>query len=170
VLARLDDAGGLMLRLRQGASPEVLAEMRRHTGLPMRAELLSAEDFEAALAAEYAEAEGGSLLSDGLGDSAELTSLMQDSQRIQDLLESDDDAPIIRLINTIFMQALRDGASDIHIERFEERSAVRFASMASSRMSLSRRAPCMRPWPRASRSWRRWTSPRSVCRRMAASP
>jgi general secretion pathway protein E len=106
VLARLDDAGGLMLRLRQGASPEVLAEMRRHTGLPMRAELLSAEDFEAALAAEYAEAEGGSLLSDGLGDSAELTSLMQDSQRIQDLLESDDDAPIIRLINTIFMQAL----------------------------------------------------------------
>ncbi len=127
VLARLDDAGGLRVRVREGASPEVLAELRRHTGLPMRAELLTNETFDAALAAEYAEAEGGnSLLADGLGDSAELTSLMQDSQRIQDLLESDDDAPIIRLINTIFMQALRDGASDIHIERFEERSAVRF--------------------------------------------
>ncbi len=127
VIARPDDAGGLLVRLRADAGPEALSELRRHAGMPMRAEILAVDDFEAALAAEYAEGEGGgSLLAEGLGDNAELASLMQDSQRIQDLLESEDDAPIIRLINTIFMQALRDGASDIHIERFEERSSVRF--------------------------------------------
>jgi general secretion pathway protein E len=127
VLARQDDAGGLALRLRADAAPEVIAELRRVSGLPMRAEILSNEAFDAALAAEYADNENsGSLLADGLGDSAELSRLMQDSQRIQDLLEAEDDAPIIRLINGIFMQALRDGASDIHIEPFEERSSVRF--------------------------------------------
>ena len=47
------------------------------------------------------------------------------SRKVEDLLESQDDAPVIRLINALFTQALRDGASDIHIEPFETRSVVR---------------------------------------------
>jgi general secretion pathway protein E len=45
---------------------------------------------------------------------------------IEDLLESSDDAPVIRMINALLTQSLREGASDIHIEPFEQTSVVRF--------------------------------------------
>jgi len=43
-----------------------------------------------------------------------------------DLLESEDDAPVIQLVNSIIVQALRNRASDIHIEPFEDDIIVRF--------------------------------------------
>ncbi|HZJ82071.1 MAG TPA: ATPase, T2SS/T4P/T4SS family, partial [Guyparkeria sp.] len=43
-----------------------------------------------------------------------------------DLLEADDEAPIIRLINSLLAEAVLEGASDIHIESFESRMVVRF--------------------------------------------
>ncbi|MFZ6780098.1 type II secretion system ATPase GspE [Undibacterium sp. Ji83W] len=56
----------------------------------------------------------------------DLAKLMLDMPAIEDLLESADDAPVIRMINALLTQALRDGASDIHIEPFEQISVVRF--------------------------------------------
>jgi len=44
----------------------------------------------------------------------------------EDLLEQQDDAPIIRLINALLAQAIRENASDIHIETFEQALVVRF--------------------------------------------
>ena len=44
----------------------------------------------------------------------------------RDLLESDDAAPIIKLVNGILSQAVKDRASDIHIECFENELVVRF--------------------------------------------
>ncbi len=126
VLATPDPFGRLEVKVRPGTRPEVLAELRRQFGLPLAVSLLPEEEFEAALSASYSEGGSSGGLLDGLGDEAELSSLMQDSKRIQDLLETEDDAPIIRLINLVFMQALREGASDIHIEPFESRSLVRF--------------------------------------------
>ncbi|MFN2427334.1 MAG: type II secretion system ATPase GspE [Candidatus Binatia bacterium] len=43
-----------------------------------------------------------------------------------DLLEAEDAAPIIRLVNSLIYQAAKDGASDIHIEPFERTSSIRF--------------------------------------------
>jgi general secretion pathway protein E len=48
------------------------------------------------------------------------------AQEPHDLLESDDAAPIIRLVNGLLSQALKDRASDIHIECFEQELVVRF--------------------------------------------
>ncbi len=45
---------------------------------------------------------------------------------VPDLLESDDEAPIIRLANAIIFQAAKDGASDVHIEPFERHTSVRY--------------------------------------------
>ena len=45
---------------------------------------------------------------------------------MEDLLETSDDAPIIRMLNALLTQAARDGASDIHIEPYERHSSVRF--------------------------------------------
>ncbi|OHC26525.1 MAG: type II secretion system protein GspE, partial [Pseudomonadales bacterium RIFCSPHIGHO2_02_FULL_60_43] len=44
----------------------------------------------------------------------------------EDLLEQEDDAPIIRLINAILGEAIKENASDIHLETFEKRLVVRF--------------------------------------------
>ena len=57
---------------------------------------------------------------------ADLTRMMQDLPAIEDLLETSDDAPIIRMLNALLTQAARDGASDIHIEPYERHSSVRF--------------------------------------------
>jgi general secretion pathway protein E len=43
-----------------------------------------------------------------------------------DLLEAGDDTPVIRLVNALLAQAVKDGASDIHIEPWERGLAVRF--------------------------------------------
>ncbi|MEI6760600.1 MAG: ATPase, T2SS/T4P/T4SS family [Betaproteobacteria bacterium] len=57
---------------------------------------------------------------------ADLSRMMQDLPAIEDLLETSDDAPIIRMLNALLTQAARDGASDIHIEPYERHSSVRF--------------------------------------------
>ncbi|MDQ6955303.1 MAG: type II secretion system ATPase GspE [Mariprofundaceae bacterium] len=60
---------------------------------------------------------------ENLSDSDELS---KEIEEIGDLLESEDDAPVIRLVNTLISQALKDRASDIHIEPFESEVLVRF--------------------------------------------
>ena len=57
---------------------------------------------------------------------ADLSRMMQELPAVEDLLESSDDAPIIRMLNALLTQAARDGASDIHIEPYERHSSVRF--------------------------------------------
>ena len=52
--------------------------------------------------------------------------LLQELPAVEDLLESSDDAPIIRLLNALLSQAAREGASDIHIEAYERHTSVRF--------------------------------------------
>ncbi|MCL4140601.1 UNVERIFIED_CONTAM: hypothetical protein GTU68_009997 [Idotea baltica] len=44
----------------------------------------------------------------------------------EDLLEGEDDAPIIKLINATLSEAIKEGASDIHIETFEKQLVIRF--------------------------------------------
>jgi general secretion pathway protein E len=61
-----------------------------------------------------------------LGEELELESLVKDIPKHQDILDTQNDAPIIRLINALFMQAVKQKASDIHIETYEKRIVVRF--------------------------------------------
>ena len=118
------DAAGVVARV--GAGPEALAELRRFLRVPLRVRQVDAEEFDTLLNATYSASAGGtSTLADSLAQDLDLSRLLQDIPKVEDLLESDDDAPIIRLINALLTQALRDGASDIHIEPYETRSVVR---------------------------------------------
>ena len=63
---------------------------------------------------------------EGVEESTDLAHLAQDLPEQADLLESEDDAPIIRLINAVLTQAVKENASDIHVEPFENRLVVRF--------------------------------------------
>ena len=75
----------------------------------------------------YAHGESGAATVIGeVEDEAGLSRLMQDLPPVEDLLDTDDDAPIIRMLNALLTQAVRDGASDIHIEPYERHSSVRF--------------------------------------------
>ncbi len=55
-----------------------------------------------------------------------LENITQDFDEPQDLLESDDEAPIIRLVNSLMFRAVKQKASDIHVEPFEKELVVRF--------------------------------------------
>lgn len=112
---------------RAGASPLSLAEARRFAGLPLRLTRVSAEAFDGLLQQTYEQ--GSHKAMQMVGDLDEHTDLLQVAQELpepSDLLESDDDAPIIRFINAVLTEAIKESASDVHIEPYENRLVVRF--------------------------------------------
>jgi general secretion pathway protein E len=62
---------------------------------------------------------------EGMEDDMDLSMLASQLPMSEDLLENQDDAPIIRLLNALFTQAIKHKASDIHIETYENRVLVR---------------------------------------------
>src|SRR5262245_14854926 len=114
--------------VRQDARPQALAELRRVLGVPVRvAAVEAAEAFERRLAEAYTRAsQSAAFVVGNLEQDMDLSRLVQEMPRTEDLLDSENDAPIIRMINVLLTQALRQGASDIHVEPYENRSVVRF--------------------------------------------
>lgn len=56
----------------------------------------------------------------------EVKGIETEIQEPKDLLDADDEAPIIRFVNSVMFQAVKDKASDIHVECFEKEVLVRF--------------------------------------------
>ncbi len=119
--------GSLKAIVKRGSSPSSLSEVRRIIGVTLAMELVDADKFEELLQQIY-ESEGNNTrqMVEGLEDDTDLLQVAQDLPEPSDLLEADDDAPIIRLINAILTSAIKESASDIHIEPFENRLVVRF--------------------------------------------
>lgn len=126
VLLGLED-GFAQVGVRQGADPFSLIEARRVLQSPLQLEALSVQAFEQALTDHYAR-NGVS------GDEAEaeldrqggLASLVDGIPQTADLLDGDDDAPVIRLINGLIYEAVERKASDVHIEPHEDNMSVRY--------------------------------------------
>ena len=110
-----------------GISVTTLSEVRRFLGIPFSLKEIPQEEFERKLTQLY---EAGSTQStqimETMGDDMDLDNAARVLNQPEDLLESDDDAPIIRLINALFTEAIKEQASDIHIEPYESRLVVRF--------------------------------------------
>jgi len=128
LLAARAQAESVELWLRAGSvEASSIAEARRMLGKPVKTETLAPEQFDRLLAQAYSRAaRSAEQLAVDLGHDVDLAQLAQELPQVTDLLEAQDDAPIIRLLNALFAQALREGASDIHIEPYEARCAVRF--------------------------------------------
>ena len=104
----------------------VIAEVGRRYG-KVRLMPISHAELELAIDRAYAGSGGDAAqVVDEVESDLDLAKLMSDLPAIEDLLESADDAPVIRMINALLTQALRETASDIHIEPFEQISVVRF--------------------------------------------
>ena len=112
---------------RAGVSSQSLAELRRHLACPMRIEMVSDARFEALLRERYERSSSDAMqLMGDMGGEEDLDSVARSLAEPEDLLETEDDAPIIRLINALLTEAVKENASDIHIEPYETRLTVRF--------------------------------------------
>jgi general secretion pathway protein E len=119
--------GALEVWLRPVPQAATLAEVRRIAGRPLREVLVTAEEFEHCLALAYTrEPNTAETIVEDMGESLDLAKLSESLPEVADLLEAENDAPIIKLINALLTQAVREGASDIHLEIFESRALVRF--------------------------------------------
>lgn len=120
--AILDDNGICILR--QGATVTTLAEVQRIAGIGLQFDLVLPEVFEARLATVYRD--NASDASDAAGEDGDLASLADNTAVVDDLLDQSEDAPVIRLINALLLEAIKENASDIHIETQERKLVVRF--------------------------------------------
>lgn len=112
--------------LHSPATPSwALIEALQLTGL-QRWQLTSDSQLESTLNQHYAEAGSAADVVGEAESDLDLERLLQDIPAVTDLLDTQDGAPVIRMINALLAQAARDGASDVHFEAFETHSVVRF--------------------------------------------
>jgi len=127
VLAWGRNGDAAVVWLRPDATVEGIAEVRRVLNRPLVTRPVAADAFAAELARAYNQGTAAvAALNDGLTSAADLARLMQDLPPGEDLLDSGAQAPVIRMINALLLQALRERASDLHFEPYEARSVVRF--------------------------------------------
>jgi general secretion pathway protein E len=125
LVRQVSDDGCAECVCRQDAGPFAIAEVRRFLRRNLRLERIPEAQFDELLRKTYEAGSEAMQAVEGFEDTQDLAHLAQDLPE-QDLLDSDDDAPIIRLINAVLTQAIKDNASDIHVEPFENRLVVRF--------------------------------------------
>ena len=123
----LQQEGGLEVLHRQTLPVPVLAELRRYLCAPFQLRQVEEADFQRRLAQIYQRDNNEAVqVAEDLSSDIDLHRLADEIPETGDLMDADDDAPIIRLINAILSQAVREQASDIHIETFEDRLSVRY--------------------------------------------
>ncbi len=117
-----------------GATVFGMREARRRAGFPVRVEAVAAEAFESVLNTHYREGASG-------GDSEESDlsfdlEVRDGGPGLRDLLEDATEAPVIELVNQLLRRTVRGGASDLHVEPYEDglRARVRIDGMLRSVM------------------------------------
>ena len=119
--------GTLRVFFREGGDLGALGELQRQTPLPLSIQVLQAADFQGQVERVFNDgAIGAARMVDDLAGMDDLANLLEEMPQLEDLMDAEEDAPVIRLINTLLAQALREGASDVHFEMFETRAIVRF--------------------------------------------
>ncbi len=108
-------------------SIDIIAEVRRVVKCSFVIEVQTLEQFERLLTEAYQQnsSEAQQMMED-IGNEVDLYSLADEITEIEDLLENEDDAPIIKMINAMLSEAIKENASDIHIETFEQTLQIRF--------------------------------------------
>ncbi len=102
-----------------------ISEVQRQFG-QSRIEQIRDDELDGLLASAYADTGSAAAVVGAAENEVDLDRLMQDMPEITDLLDTQDGAPVIRMINALLTQAARDEASDIHIEPYETHSVVRY--------------------------------------------
>lgn len=122
-----DENGVLSLYHTTGTPLAALLEARRYSGQSLPLIKLEEIAFEARLTQAYqANSSEAQQMMEDIGNEMDLFTIAEELPQTEDLLEGDDDAPIIKLINALLSEAIKEEASDIHIETYEKQLIVRF--------------------------------------------
>ena len=105
-----------------------VAEVGRITGTKLAVGNVPDSEFDALLSEIYSGRSGTSeAVMEDIKDFVDMESAAADLEEVSDLLDAEnDDAPIVRLLNAILTESLKESASDIHIEPYEKEALVRF--------------------------------------------
>ncbi|MFC6197419.1 type II secretion system ATPase GspE [Ponticaulis profundi] len=127
LLAPASEGEVLRLGIREGARPRAVIEARRAIGHSFALQPMTRGEFDAALSNVYASRGiDADYDESGLGDREDLASLVEGIPQTADLLDAEDDAPVIKLINGLIFEAVKRRASDIHIEPYEDKLSIRY--------------------------------------------
>ena len=106
---------------------DVLLEVRRFLGKEFTPEAIDEDGFQRRLTGAYQRTHNeAAQMAEDISTDVDLSQLVDEMPDLGDLMDAEDDAPIIRLINAVLSQAVKDQASDIHVETFEDRLSVRY--------------------------------------------
>lgn len=121
------DQNHLLIKCTDDTKVPVISYLQRHFKMPINLSKISQHEFNRALAESFSNnASASKDLIENIDESVDLDSLISNLPKTEDLLDDSNDAPVIRLINAILSEAIKDGASDIHIEPYEENLSIRF--------------------------------------------
>jgi len=111
----------------QTLAPHVISELRRYIGCTFALKSIDDAEFQRRLSQAYQRDNSEAVqMAEDIGADVDLSRLADEIPDTGDLMDAEDDAPIIRLINAILSQAVREKASDIHVETFEDRLSIRY--------------------------------------------
>ncbi len=121
-----EEDGRLVVALADPADLEALHDLRVLLDRPLKPVLVPPETVEQAINRVYEQgSDRAEEIIEELADGG-LDSLAQELEEPRDLLDAADEAPVIRLVNGILSQAVKDRASDIHIEPYEREIQIRY--------------------------------------------
>ena len=110
------------------SSPDwAIAEVGRITAGDVPVGRVDDETFDQLISSLYSGRQNSSesVMAD-IKDFVDMESAAADLEDVGDLLDAENDAPIVRLLNAILAESLKENASDIHIEPYEKKALVRF--------------------------------------------
>jgi len=109
----------------QDTQPWAVAEIFRRFGShPIRK--VDTSELQTMLQKVYSQDGDAASVVNEISQDDNLDRLLQEIPVVEDLLDVSDNAPVVRMINALFTQAVREGASDIHLEIFDTYSTVRY--------------------------------------------
>ena len=124
VVGEIKETGAMIYHLPR-TSFHVFAEIKRLLQCELELQAVDETLFQQHLANIYQSKSSILDAAEGMEGDIDLSLLASQLPMSEDLLENQDDAPIIRLLNALFTQAIKHKASDIHIETYENRVLVR---------------------------------------------
>ena len=120
--------GTVTLAVSKQAQPAAITELQRLSNQPVEIQFFEPAQYQQVIQKIYHHQQ--SMTDDVVADldnsEAELSQIAEVLAEPEDLLESNDDAPIIRLINALLADAVKVSASDIHIEPGEQHLSIRY--------------------------------------------
>jgi general secretion pathway protein E len=122
----LEDNDGCKIFSQEKISIEIYHELSRYLNRDFELEICDSEQFNQLLTKVFSTENNSAEFSDELNESFDLKTFANSIAPTEDLLSGSDDVPIIKLINGIISQAIKQRASDIHFEPYEDLFIIRY--------------------------------------------